>query len=129
MTGRLLAIAAGGAAGALLRFGLAGWVQHRTGAAFPWGTLAVNLAGCFCIGLLAGWFQHTPVNPWLRDLLMVGLLGAMTTFSTFSLESLRLLRDGEWLYAAGNVFGSCAAGLALALLGLWAGEAIAGTPN
>lgn len=129
MTGRLLAIAAGGAVGALLRFGLSGWVQHRTGAAFPWGTLAVNLAGCFCIGLLAGWFQHTPVSPWLRDLLMVGLLGALTTFSTFSLESLRLLRDGEWLFAAGNVFGSCAAGLGLALLGLWTGQALAGAPN
>ncbi len=123
---KLLCIAAGGAVGALLRYGVSGWAYALLGTRLPWGTLAVNLSGSFVIGLLSGVFSQLATPPWLRDLLLIGLLGAFTTFSTFSLETLNLLRDRELLLAGANVTVSCVAGVGLALCGLVLGQAIIG---
>ena len=117
----LLLVAAGGAAGAVARHLLAGWVQ-QSGAAprFPLGTLLVNLAGCLAVGLLAGLAERHPgwLEAELRQLLVVGVLGGFTTFSAFGLETVQLLRRGEWLLAGGYVGASVVLGLALVLLGL-----------
>ncbi len=113
---RWLSVAAGGALGALGRYLVAGWVQQWSGAGFPWGTVAVNLAGSFALGfvvqasLLGGWSGE------LRLFVAVGFLGAFTTFSTFAYEALELLRSGQnleaLLYVALNL------GLGLLLVGL-----------
>ncbi len=107
-----------GGAGALLRYALAGVVQERAGDGFPWGTLVVNVVGCFAIGVLATAFEERSVlSPELRLALLVGLLGGFTTFSTFGLETWRLLEDAELARALANVAGSVAAGLAAVVAG------------
>jgi CrcB protein len=110
-------VGAGGALGSLLRFFLQGQIQVAAGGRFPWGTLGVNLIGSAAIGALAAWLEKTslPVQP-LRAFLIVGILGGFTTFSSFALENLNLLRAGEGrlalLYlAASNVLGIGAAAL------------------
>lgn len=109
-------VAAGGAIGAVLRFALAGWVFRLLGTAFPWGTLAVNLVGSFAIGV--GWSvtQRLPVAPSLPPFLLVGVLGAFTTFSTYSLETVALIERGETglglLYVGVSTVGGVAAVLA-----------------
>ena len=108
-----------GGAGALLRFGLAGAVQARAGESFPWGTLAVNVAGCFAIGVLATAFEERSVlSPELRLALLVGLLGGFTTFSTFGLETWRLLEDAELGRALANVLASVVTGLLAVVVGV-----------
>jgi len=92
---QLLSIAVGGAAGALLRYTISGWAYAWLGEQFPWGTLSVNLIGSFLIGLLWRVFTDVTISPNTRALILVGGLGAFTTFSTFSLESLNLLRSGQ----------------------------------
>ncbi|MFQ5398972.1 MAG: fluoride efflux transporter CrcB [Anaerolineae bacterium] len=92
---QLLSIAVGGAAGALLRYTISGWAYTWLGEHFPWGTLSVNLIGSFLIGLLWRVFTDVTISPNTRALILVGGLGAFTTFSTFSLESLNLLRSGQ----------------------------------
>jgi CrcB protein len=91
-----LYVALGGSLGAVLRYALAGWVQQLAGGLFPWGTLFVNVVGSFLIG----WFYETAlrtlVAPELRLFFAVGVLGAFTTFSTFSYEILGLLREGAF---------------------------------
>lgn len=98
-----LTVAAGGAAGAAARYFLSGWVHRFDGAAFPWGTLAVNVAGSFLIGavmhLAMGRFAWSLQT---RLLLTTGFCGGLTTFSTFSYETLALLEDQQWLAAGGN---------------------------
>jgi CrcB protein len=103
----------GGGAGSLLRYVVGGWVQGAAGAAFPWGTFVVNVSGCFAIGVLATWLtERTAATPELRTFLLIGVLGGYTTFSTFGIETWRLLESAEWLRAAGNALGSVAGGLA-----------------
>jgi CrcB protein len=93
----------GGGLGALLRYELGGFVQARAGAAFPWGTFAVNALGCFAIGVLATWIdERGGGSPAVRTLLIAGLLGGFTTFSAFGLETWRLLEEGRALGAALN---------------------------
>lgn len=127
MSRSVLWVAAGGAIGAALRYLVGGWVQTARwveeqvggGALFPWGTLVVNLSGCLAIGLLAGLFQERLlVSPGLRVFVLMGILGGYTTFSSFGLETHRLLVEGSWLLAAGNAFGSVLGGLA----GVWLGD-------
>lgn len=114
-------VAAGGAVGSLLRYQVAGAVQRWNGSDWPLGTLAVNLAGSLVIGgithlvLARGMFSAEA-----RLFVMVGLLGGFTTFSTFSIETLRLLQQGAWEYALANAALSVAGGLAAA----WAGFAL-----
>jgi CrcB protein len=135
---RWLLIAVGGAVGAVARYALASWAQQRLGAAagvqlasagphithFPWGTLCVNMAGCVLLGLLAGANEAATLDVRLRDLLAIGLLGAFTTFSTFSLEGVHLLRHGHWAMAGGYLAASVFGGLALAGGGFWLGRSV-----
>lgn len=114
----LIWIALGGALGALARFGLSGWVQGGTAGTFPWGTLVVNVLGCFLLGFAFRVLQLSALSPALRGAVTVGFLGAFTTFSTFSLEALVLIQEERWGRAAGYVGGSVALGLAAVVAGV-----------
>ena len=122
MTQKMLMIAFAGALGTLARYGMSGMVQRLAGAsAFPWGTVAVNIAGCFLAGLLWSLVNgKIQLDPGLQLALFIGFMGAFTTFSTFILETGHLVRQDAWLHAGANilvqnVIGMCsmAAGLAL----------------
>lgn len=115
--GKLAFIFLGGALGALMRYGVSTGTHRIGGDSFPWGTLAVNLIGSFLIGALWGLFERIEVSQQMRHLLVTGMLGAFTTFSTYSLENLHLLRDGNWRYALLNIAVSTVGGLLLVLLG------------
>ncbi|NUP88756.1 MAG: fluoride efflux transporter CrcB [Candidatus Sumerlaeia bacterium] len=121
---KLLLIAAGGSLGALMRYGLAGAVQRLAGAGFPWGTFLVNVTGCLAIGFLWDQFDRTAVTPEVRAFALIGVLGAYTTFSTFGLETLQLLREGQAAAALLNVALSNAAGLAAVFVGVLASRLI-----
>jgi fluoride exporter len=117
----LLAIAAGGAVGAVARYTFAALVYRVVPTLFPVGTFAVNVAGCLVFGLLAGLAeQRFAFGPVARSFLLVGVLGAFTTFSTFAFESVELVRDGQFLWALLNVGGQVVAGLA----GIWVGYVV-----
>jgi fluoride exporter len=108
-----------GAFGTVARYALQGLIQYRTGTGFPTGTLAVNLSGCFLLGLIGQFaLEHLFVPPDWRVGITVGFFGAFTTFSTFSWETVHLLADGEWMRAALYVGCSVLGGLALLKLGL-----------
>ncbi|MGE0269483.1 MAG: fluoride efflux transporter CrcB [Candidatus Omnitrophota bacterium] len=114
-----------GGAGTLMRYVLTGVVFQALGARFPYGTLIVNLAGCLIIGFLfALTDSKLALSPDTRLYLMVGLLGAFTTFSTFILETFALMKDGEFFLSAVNVLGSVLLGLAVLYLGILLGEAL-----
>ena len=123
---RMGLLAGGGALGTLCRYGLSGLVQDRATTAakavFPWGTLAVNLIGCFVIGLLWALGEESRFSPRTQLFLFLGLLGGFTTFSSYALESVSLLRGGALLWAAGNVLASNFLGLALTFGGLFLGR-------
>jgi len=114
-------IAVGGGVGAVLRYGLAGWAQGLAAASlatFPIGTLAVNLLGCLLIGCGAAAFAEPGiVREEYRLLLLVGLLGGFTTFSTFGLETFELLRERQWAWAAAYVGLSNVGGIAAVIVG------------
>ncbi|MBI5646716.1 MAG: fluoride efflux transporter CrcB [Ignavibacteriae bacterium] len=116
---KYIVIALGGGIGSVLRYTLGGWVQTWSGsAAFPWGTLAVNLLGCFIIGLVSQLAEgRGGFSAETRLFLVVGLLGGFTTFSAFGNETLNLLRDGEHVYAVLNAAGNLLIGLAAVWLG------------
>jgi CrcB protein len=114
-----LVIGVGGAFGAVSRYVTSGWVQTLTGSFFPWGTMAVNVAGSLALGFLMVWLQSTTSSAELRDLITVGFLGSFTTFSTFSYETAAMLRDGEWWRAGGYTAGSVALGLVAVVLGAY----------
>ena len=98
----ILAVGAGGFLGAVSRFLLSTGIQRLTGAAFPWGTLSVNVLGSFLIGFLFLYFEQT-ISPTQKALLITGFLGALTTFSTFSLETVFMIQNGLYLKAISNV--------------------------
>ena len=107
----IVIIGIGGALGAVTRYGVALWVGQRWGRSFPLGTFVINMSGSFLIGLLMTLLaERFTVNPQWRLLLVVGFLGAYTTFSTFEYETGALLKDGEWTYAMLNVILSVVAG-------------------
>lgn len=111
-------IGIGGFIGAITRYALAAWIGQRWGRSFPMGTFIINVSGSFLIGLIMSLLTDRFVtNPYWRLLLVVGFLGAYTTFSTFEFETSNLLKDGEILYAALNVFLSVFAGFAALRLG------------
>jgi len=98
----LLALA--GALGTLARYGLAGLVHRISGVTYPLGTMTVNLTGCFFAGLLWALFESRwPVTAEVRMIVLVGFMGAFTTFSAFILESGELVRSAEWMSAASNI--------------------------
>ena len=125
-------VALGGALGSALRFLISGLVAHHLAdplsrfsgrwlsVAFPWGTLTVNIVGSLLIGILAALVApegRSLLSPSLRQFLMLGVLGGFTTFSSFSLQTLELLRDGEWFMASANILLSVAA----CLIAVWIG--------
>lgn len=114
-------VALGGAFGAVARYGVGGWVHGVTGAGFPWGTFAVNVAGCFVLGLSMPILQASIAAPEARAFVAVGLLGGFTTFSTFSYEAVALVQDGQLARAATYTFGSVGLGLAAVFTGFWLG--------
>jgi fluoride exporter len=104
MATKLLALCIAGALGTLARYGLQGLVQRWTGGSFPWGTLAVNALGCLAFGVV--WSvasERQLIGPQTRTLLLVGFMGAFTTFSSFVFETAQLGRGGQWLLAGANV--------------------------
>ena len=120
--GVVLAIAAGGALGALSRYGLYTVVHAAAGCAFPFGTLVVNLLGSLAMGFLYVWlFDRLNVGPEWRAFLLVGFLGSFTTFSAFSLETLNLLEQGAVGRAALNVVAS----VVVCITAAWIGTMVA----
>jgi len=115
---QIMIVAIGGGIGAVFRYGLGELVHRFSGPLFPWGTLVVNLVGCFLIGISWEVSNTALVPPQLRLFIMTGLLGAFTTFSTFSLETLALIQDGEFRLAVTNQVASVGLGLLLVLLGV-----------
>jgi fluoride exporter len=113
-------IGLGGALGSMGRYWLNGVVTHRFSEGFPLGTLLVNVSGSFAIGVLAA--LSGPEGRWaatanFRSFFMIGICGGYTTFSSFSLQTLQLAQQGEWLYAGLNILGS----VALCLVAVWLG--------
>lgn len=101
-----LAVMAGGALGVGARMFMSNWLSEYLGETFPWGTFAVNVLGCFIIGVFSGLTGPEGLlvtSPLVRQVVMVGVLGGFTTFSSFSLQTLALISSGQWLYAMGNV--------------------------
>jgi CrcB protein len=118
-----LLIAVGGAVGALLRYGVDTTVTRWTGGAFPFGTLVVNTTGSFLLGLLFSVVvERSLLPPEVRPALMIGVLGAYTTFSTWMLESWRLVEDGAFLHALANIGGSMVLGMAAVAAGIVVGR-------
>lgn len=116
-----LAVGAGGAVGAMARHGVSRLSLHYLGPNFPWGTLTANVAGSFAMGLLIAWLaRHEPHSAALRAFLTVGVLGAFTTFSTFSLDVVTLYRDRTVMIAGAYLLAS----VFLAIAGLVAGLVI-----
>ncbi len=106
-----LIVGAGGFLGAIARYSLGFWIEQKWGRSFPLGTFFINVSGSFFIGLIMSLLtERFMVNPQWRLLLVVGFLGAYTTFSTFEYETGGLIKDGEWLIAAANVAFSVVAG-------------------
>lgn len=121
-----LLIALGGALGSVARYGFSVAITSRLGPAFPWGTLVVNVAGSFLIGMAFGaiepgsrWQVSQATRDFVNQFFMIGILGGFTTFSSFSLQTLALMREGQYAAAGANVFVSVAACLLAAALGLW----------
>jgi len=115
----LLLIGSAGFIGAILRYSLSGLVHgYIPASSFPYGTLAVNLVGCFLIGSVIGFFETRQIfNPELRLFLLIGLLGSFTTFSTFSYETFAMLHDGENIRALINIGSNIVVGITLVWLG------------
>lgn len=104
MIQKLAWLALAGAMGTLGRYGLAGLVHKINSSSFPFGTTIVNLTGCFLAGLLWALFEHRwPVSGETRIIILVGFMGAFTTFSSMILETGELMRSAEWMFAATNV--------------------------
>jgi len=115
-------VALGGALGSVGRFWINGLVSDRAGAAFPWGTLVINIGGSFIIGVIGAIASpegrlDSPTRQFVTQFLMIGVCGGYTTFSSFSLQTLNLVRDREWLYAGGNILFS----VVFCLLAVWLG--------
>lgn len=122
LTGELFCAAIGGGCGAALRYWISAWAAQRW-IAFPYGTLLVNLTGCFLLGFfMTVTAQHEALPPFMRPLFVAGFLGGLTTFSTFSFDSLQLLLSGNTLQAFANIAGNLLLGLAATFAGLLLGR-------
>jgi fluoride exporter len=121
---KILLVMAGGSLGALSRYAVSLWAAKLFGARFPWGTLTVNLSGCFLIGLAFAWAERGLgiMNPSMRLFFVTGFLGALTTFSTFGLETVNSLREGTHLVAVANFLSNNVMGTALVFLGMLVGR-------
>ena len=118
----LLLIGIGGALGAIARYALAGLVHRFTSPFFPYGTVAVNLVGCLCFGLIVGLAdERFVIGPTGRAFVLIGLIGGFTTFSSYTFETFELLRAGDVARAMANAGGQVIGGL----IALWAGYSLA----
>lgn len=116
---RLFLIAIFGAVGTLARYGLQGLVQIRVPSVFPYGTLLVNLSGCFLLGLIGQFaLNRMAISPDWRVAITVGFFGGYTTFSSFGWETAKMMEDGEWLRATTYVGASVIFGLLLSVAGI-----------
>jgi len=126
--GMYILVALGGALGTTGRYLLSGVAARLIGETFPWGTLVINVTGSFIIGFFAaltGPDGRLYVGSAGRQFFMTGICGGYTTFSSFSLQTLNLMNDGEWFRASANIGLS----VALCLIAVWAGALLAGTIN
>lgn len=120
---KIALIAAAGAIGTLARYFLGGLVQRVSGGVFPWGTFAVNMAGCLLFGVIWSMAEERLViSGETRAIFLVGFMGAFTTFSTFMFESSALLRDSQWALAFGNIALQNIVGIAALFIGLAIGR-------
>ncbi|MCK5241408.1 CrcB family protein [bacterium] len=125
MLPKLLWLAMAGALGTLSRYGLSGLVQRLAGSAFPWGTVVVNVIGCFVFGLLWTILEaRMAITGEIRAIVFIGFMGAFTTFSTFIFETNALLQDSEWLPALGNLAIQNLIGFAFLFMGLAIGRLV-----
>ena len=116
---RLALIAIFGAVGTLARYGLQGLVQMRIASTFPYGTLLINLTGCFFLGLIGQFtLNRLVISPDWRVAIAVGFFGGYTTFSSLGWETAKMLEDGEWMRATTYVGASVIAGLLLSVAGI-----------
>ena len=120
----MLWVGLGGFVGANARYLLGGWIAARFGSTFPYGTLVINVTGSFILGLIMGTLEGHVLSPVVRLALAIGFVGAYTTFSTWTYETMRLLEDGSWELAFANVFGSLLVGMLAVIGGLAAGRAL-----
>jgi len=122
---KLIGFAVAGALGTLARYALAGIVQQNTNPGFPWGTWAVNAIGCFAFSAIWSVTQERlMMSGETRTIILVGFLGAFTTFSAFIFETSEFIEHGQWLMAGLNVIGQSAVGLAAFILGAFFARAI-----
>ncbi len=122
---RILLVFVGGGIGAVCRYLLAGWIYKVIGSDFPYGTLVVNVLGCFVIGLFLTMAEgRFLISPSVRTFVAVGIIGGFTTFSTFNFETLELLKDGAIGFALLNVGASVGIGLSATWIGAIAGRVI-----
>lgn len=123
-------VALGGALGSVARYWVNGLISEKLGSTFPWGILVINVTGSFVIGILAALAipegrMDSPSRQFATQFLMLGVCGGYTTFSSFSLETLKKMQDGEWLYAGGNIILS----VVLCLIAVWLGWLLGSTFN
>ncbi|MEJ2109678.1 MAG: CrcB family protein [Acidobacteriota bacterium] len=119
MIHKMALLVVAGAVGTLARYGTAGIVQKIYGASFPWGTMVVNLTGCFCAGFLWVLFENRlAVSGETRTIILVGFMGAFTTFSAFILETGELIRSAEWASAFANLAVQNVIGLVALFVGM-----------
>ena len=123
----LFLIGAGGFFGAITRYLVDGWVSSSTKVgAFPFGTFVINISGAFILGLLSALaLEKAAIDPRIRGPIMIGFIGAYTTFSTLMFESWRLAEDGSWGLALLNIGLSCGLGMCAVFVGLTVGRALA----
>jgi CrcB protein len=124
-----LLIALGGAVGSLLRYLIGGTIQRSSASGFPVGTMFVNVAGCFLIGIFVRFLLNIQVSAELRALLVIGFCGGFTTFSTFSFETVGLIEGGEYARAATYVLGSAVLCIVATFAGMAAVSALAAAGN
>jgi CrcB protein len=130
MWSKIFALGLGGFLGSNLRYWISNWVMERLGPYFPYGTLVVNGIGCFILGFITVYGNETiEITPTVRVFIAPGMIGALTTFSTFSLESFNLIRESNYTSAVINIALNIIIGLFAVELGFLAAKAFAVTAN
>lgn len=125
MSQKILLLAVAGAVGTLARYGLSGMAQRVSDVEFPFGTLAVNVTGCFLAGLFWAMAENRmTISGEMRTVILIGFFGAFTTFSTFALETGGFVRDSQWIWVLGNILANNVAGITFLLLGQAAGRLV-----
>jgi CrcB protein len=120
---KVIWLAVAGAAGTLARYGIGSLVHRFVQSPLPWGTLVINGTGCLLFGLVwSATAEHLSLRADIRSIVLIGFMGAYTTFSTFAFETAAMMRDGEWLMAFANFAGQNLLGLVLMFIGLALGR-------